>query len=164
MTKANLMYTIQNGSRLLRFEGEELGHSSSQNPKSLRWVEFTLYRTNNGQYVIERIGMSKVYHAIGCLVTRRNNSPVDPLPAQAISDTMVPCPDCRPNPDNEQYLVPENDRHRAQVCNTAESVISSLKQLDSNNTEYLTNVALRLLEQASEADPLISEAFYNEYI
>lgn len=149
---------------MLRFEGEKLAHSSSRTKQSQRWVEFALYRTKAGKYVIERTGVSIVFHAIGCPVTRRNNSPSDPLPADTISDTMVPCVECQPDRDIEQYLVPEAPRHRAQVCHSAESVVSSLKQFDSNNTEYLTNVAIRLLEQASESDPLISDAFYVEYL
>lgn len=158
------MYTIQNGSRLLRFEGNKLAHSSSRGRDSTRWVEFTLYRTSNGKYVVERTGVSIVFHSIGCPVTRRNNSPSDPLPAETVSATMVPCPECKPEREYEQYLVPESPRHRAQVCHSAESVVSSLKQFDSNNTEYLTNVALRLLEQAASADPLVSDAFYVEYL
>lgn len=158
------MYTIQNGKRLLRFNGDKLAHSSSRNKQSLRWVEFTLYRTTNGQYVLERTGISLVYHSVNCPVTRRNNSTVTPLPSESISDSMVPCHECHPLKDDEQYLVPESARHRAQICQTAASVIASLKQLDDNNTEYLTNVATRLLEQASEIDPLISDAFYVEYI
>jgi hypothetical protein len=159
-----MMYTIQNGKRLLKFNGEKLAHSSSKTKQSVRWVEFTLYRTTNGQYVLERTGISVIYHSVNCPVTRRNNSTVTPLPSEAISDSMVPCQECRPTREYEQYLVPESARHRAQVCQTAASVVSSLKQFDDNNTEYLTNVASRLLEQASELDPLISDAYYVEYI
>lgn len=158
------MYTIQNGNRLLRFEGEQLAHSSSRNKNSPRWVEFSLYRTNNGKYVIERTGISLVFHTVHCAVTRRNNNPTEPLPAETLSDRLVPCAECKPSRDEEQYLVPESPRHRAQVCHSPDSVISSLKQFDSNNTEYLTNVALRLLEQAAERDPRISDAFYVEYL
>lgn len=158
------MYTIQNGKRSLRFEGELLASSSSKTTRSPRWVEFNLYKTDAGQYVLERVGVSKVFHAIGCNVTKRNTSTIDPLPAEAVSDSMVPCVECRPSRETEQYLVPESERHRAQVCATALSVVSSLKQFDSNNTEYLTNVSLRLLEQASEVDPLIADVFYIEYL
>lgn len=158
------MFTIQNGKRVLRFQGEKLAHSSSKTKNSTRWVEFTIYRTDSGKYVVERVGVSIVFHNVHCAVLRRNSGPSDPLPTETISDNMVPCPECNPDRDAEQYLVPENIRHRAQVCATAESVISSLKQSDSNNTEYLTNVALRLLEQAAEVDPLIADAYYVEEI
>lgn len=158
------MFSIQNGKRILRFQGEKLAHSSSKGPNSTRWVEFTLYRTDSGKYVVERVGVSVVFHSVHCAVLRRNSGTSDALPAETISDTLVPCPECLPLRDEEQYLVPENIRHRAQVCASAESVISSLKQSDANKTEYLTNVALRLLEDAAEADPLIADAFYVEEI
>lgn len=159
-----MMYTIQNGKRILRFQGKKLAHSSSQTKQSIRWVEFAIYRTDSGKYVVERVGMSIVYHSVHCAVLRRNGGPTDALPSETISDRMVPCEECFPNKEEEQYLVPENIRHRAQVCISAENVISSLKQFDANNTEYLTNVALRLLEQAAEVDPLIADAFYIEEI
>ena len=45
----------------LRFKGYEIGHVSSEKPdgpSSIRWTEITLYKTESGKYVVERVGMS----------------------------------------------------------------------------------------------------------
>lgn len=156
------MHTVQDGTRSLKFEGVQLAHSSSEGPGKSRWVEFSLFRTSNGKYVVSRTGVSVTFHRAQCPVVKRNG--IDPLPEETVADFMVPCRDCRPVRDNEQYLYPETSRHRAQVCRSAEGVLSYLKQYDSQDTEYLTDVARRLLEQASEVDDDISDVFYVEYI
>ena len=45
----------------LRFSGVELAHVSSEKPdgpSSQRWTELTLYKTNSGKYVVQKIGVS----------------------------------------------------------------------------------------------------------
>lgn len=156
------MYTIQDGARVLKFEGQELAQSSSQEPGKTRWVEFSLYRTRNGKYVVGRVGVSMTFHKSSCAVVKRNN--IDPLPAQVISSNLQPCRECSPSREAETYLYAETPRHRAQICTTARGVVDSLKQYDSRNTEYITDVARRLLEDAAKIDEDISDAFYVEYL
>lgn len=156
------MYTIQDGARLLRFEGTQLAHSSSEDSGKTRWVEFSLYKTRSGKYVVSRIGVSKTFHRSTCAVVRRNN--IDGLPAEVISESLHPCRECAPSRLTDTLLYPETPRYKAQICTTALGVVDSLKQYDSRDTEYLTDVARRLLEDAAKVDEDISDAFYVEYL
>ena len=61
MTKASpemREYEVVNGKRRIRFEGELLATSTSWEQGADRWVEFALYRTASGNYVLSRIGRS----------------------------------------------------------------------------------------------------------
>lgn len=48
------------GDRPLEFQGEELGHASSDAPDKARWFEVTIYQTATGRYVVHGVGMSRV--------------------------------------------------------------------------------------------------------
>jgi len=56
------MYEVKDGARTLQFDGLVLGKSSSWRKGSYRWIEFELYRTESGSYVLSRIGVSLIYH------------------------------------------------------------------------------------------------------
>jgi hypothetical protein len=156
------MHVVQDGSRNLKFEGKELAFSSSREKNKTRWIEFTLFRTEKGHYVLSRVGVSVVYHHGTCPTVKRNN--LDPLPSETIPTFMIPCDDCLPDLESDELVYPETDRKWAQVSDSAEGVVSSLKQLDSRGTEYLTVVARVLLERAAEKDSDISDAFYTEWV
>lgn len=57
-------YEIPHGDQLVRFEGELLGAASSEDfAKSQgrqRWHEVRVYRTIDGQYVVEKVGRSEI--------------------------------------------------------------------------------------------------------
>ena len=56
------MFEVKDGSRTLQFKGRLLAESSSWRRGSTRWIEFALYRTENGSYVLSRIGVSLIFH------------------------------------------------------------------------------------------------------
>ena len=60
------MFEVKDGARTLQFSGKLLGESSSYRPNSNRWIEFRLYRTQSGSYVLSRIGVSLIYHGAAC--------------------------------------------------------------------------------------------------
>lgn len=156
------MYTVKDGDRTLKFEGTELASSSSKSRGKYRWVEFKLFKTAGGDYVLYRLGATLYYHSGFCDVVRRNS--IDPLPAEVISHNLQPCERCSPQRDVDTLLYPEISRHWAQVSTSADGVVASLKKYDDNGTEYLTGVARRLLEEAAKKDEGISQAFYTEWI
>lgn len=53
-------FTVQDGRRQVQFEGRRLASASSEASGKRRWVEFTLYRTAGGMYVLHGIGRSVV--------------------------------------------------------------------------------------------------------
>jgi len=155
-------YSVRDGVRKLEFDGLQLAASSSRLPKKPRWVEFSIYRTPKGQYVLSRIGYSVFYHAKECYTVARNSlSPVDGL---ELSPEYIACSSCRPTMLDPEGVFPETPRYAAWVCSDAVGVVSSLMKEDDNGTEYLTNVARRLLMLAAEKDEKIADAFYVDRI
>lgn len=153
------MLQVKDGSRILQFEGHLLAESTSWRRGSHRWVEFFLYRTDeSGVYILSRTGVSTLYHTPDCAVVSRNN--LREVPAAELREHSVPCPQCRPDRDPSFPIIcPERDRHWAQVCDDAEAVLESLMKYDDSGSRYLTYVAQRLLEKASERDGDIERVY-----
>lgn len=155
------MYEVKDGARTLQFNGVKLGSSSSYRPGSVRWIEFALYKTESGSYVLSRVGVSLVYHAANCPLVRRyglTEQGVDTLDPEA-----VPCPECRPTM-NVPLVFPEKYRWWAQVSEDADAVLDALYKYDDSGARYLTKVAQRLLEEASENDPEVDSIYRVELI
>lgn len=162
MREDDMKYYVRDGVRTLEFNGVKLAESSSRDTKKPRWVEFELYRTPKNQYVLARIGVSVYYHSEDCqTVTRNKLSAVD---GSELSAAYVPCDFCKPAKLDIDGVYPETPRYAAYVCADAVSVVASLMKQDKNRTEYLTNVARRLLTDAARLDQEIADAFYTDRI
>lgn len=154
-------FQVKDGSRTLQFNGKLLGESSSWRKGSTRWIEFTLYRTENGSYVLSRVGVSLVYHGAACTLVKRyglTESSVGNLVQDAI-----PCEECNPS-KNLPLVFPEKNRTWAQVSEDAEAVLDALYKYDQGGARYLTHVAQRLLEMASKHDEKIDVVYRIETI
>lgn len=156
------MFQVRDTTRILQFEGVQLAHATSERRGSHRWVEFTLYRTQAGSYVLSRVGQTLLYHDPKCLVVTRNG--LASIPTGALADGHVPCPDCRPAPDALEEVCPESPRHWAMVSETPEGILEALYRVDEFGLHYLTSVAQRLMEHASSADPAIGAVYRTETI
>lgn len=156
------MYEVLNGKRTLKFDGVLLAYSTSFRPRSERWIEFSLYRTVGGSYVLSRVGETRLYHTPTCPVVERNG--LVPIPLPALREESVPCNICRPDRVETDMVAPELPRYWAQVSDTAEAVVEHLYKLDEQGARYLTSVAERLLEEAAELDPQIERAYRTELI
>jgi hypothetical protein len=155
------MYTVKDGARSLQFNGKLLGQSTSKRNDSTRWIEFELYKTDSGSYILSRIGVSLVFHGAACPLVRRYG--LQESPYSNINKKSVPCVEC--NPSEEAELVfPEKYRHWAQVSEEPGAVLDALYKYDDNGARYLTNVAQRLLEEASKNDGLIADIYKIEII
>jgi len=155
------MFEVKDGSRILQFSGHLLGESSSWRRGSVRWIEFKLYRTENGKYILSRVGVSLVFHSSTCpLVKRYGLSESQP---HEIKEFAMPCEECDPERDLP-ILFPEKDRTWAQVSDDAEPVLDALYKYDQNGARYLTHVAQRLLEEAAEVDEQIDSVYRVEII
>lgn len=155
------MHQVRDGTRVLQFNGQKLSHSSSHRPDSSRWIEFTLYKTDKGSYILSRVGVSLVFHSSVCpLVTRYglHEGSVTELTSYA-----VPCEEC--NPDySDPIIYPEKYRYWTLVSEDASAVVDALYKTDENGTRYLTKVAQRILDDASEIDPDLDAVYRVEYI
>ena len=127
------MHEVKDGSRTLQFSGKLLAESSSWRPGTYRWIEFKLYKTDNGSYIISRIG------------------------------DALPCEECRPT-RSVAIIFPEKHRHWAQVSEEPTPVLDALYKYDQGGARYLTNVAQRLLEDASDMDRGIESVYRIELI
>lgn len=142
-------YQVRGKGTVLNFDGTKIASASSRD-RDARWIEFTIYRADTGQYVVDRVGKSIVYHSQGCKVVEQNY--LANVPADEVPGNFVPCDRCRPSRFDPDGLFPERERPYFQTCDTAEGVLKFLERKDRDGLRYLTNVSRELLEEASEND------------
>lgn len=155
------MYEVKDGTRTLQFQGTLLAKSSSWRRGSTRWIEFELYRTESGSYILSRVGVSTVYHGAACSLVKRYGLTESGF--TSLGDNAIPCEECRPTSEAD-LVFPEKHRYWAQVSEEAEAVLEALYKYDQGGARYLTNVAQRLLEEASEKDENIESVYRIELI
>lgn len=159
------MFQVKDGDRVLQFEGELLAHSSSYRPDSDRWVEFDLYRTRAGAYVVSRVGYSVLYHTGSCAVVRKGRH--EPAPVATLTQESRPCEMCSPVADIDQanqLIYPEKPIYWAQPCSNADAVLESLAKYDQDGARYFTHVARKLIRDASEKDFALRDSYFVETI
>ena len=155
------MYEIKDGSRTLQFEGSLLGKSSSFRRGSTRWIEFELYKTESGAYVLSRVGVSLVYHGAACPLVKKYG--LQEISFDELDGDSIPCEECYPTHEAD-LVFPEKHRYWAQVSDEADAVLDALYKYDPSGARYLTNVAQRLLEEASMKDSNIDAVYRIEVI
>jgi hypothetical protein len=155
------MFKVQDGSRTLQFNGALLGISTSKRNDSTRWIEFALYKTDSGSYILSRVGVSLVFHAPVCPLVKRYG--LSEVSYSEIDSNSIPCLDCSPSEEAE-LVFPEKYRHWAQVSDDPGAVLDALYKYDDNGARYLTNVAQRLLEESSKKDEEIADVYRIEII
>lgn len=155
------MIEVQDGSRILKFNGKLLGKSSSWRRGSTRWIEFELYRTENGSYVLSRVGVSVIYHAASCPLVKRYG--LLEVSVDDLRNDVTPCEECKPSFE-AAMVFPEKYRYWAQVSEDPNAVLEALYKYDNGGARYLTHVAQRLLEEASDVDKGIESVYRIELI
>ena len=155
------MLEVRDGTRTLQFNGSLLADSSSWRNGSFRWIEFELYKTENGSYILSRVGVSLVFHGAACPLVKRYGL-TEIASDEADADT-TPCDTCNPTLD-APIIFPEKDRYWAQVSEEPEAVLEALYKYDQGGARYLTRVAERLLEDASDKDTGIEKVYRIEFI
>jgi hypothetical protein len=156
------MFQVKDGARTLQFEGEKLAVSSSYRPGSNRWIEFSLFKTLEGNYVLARVGVSNIYHTSTCTLVARyglHETTPDRLDAKA-----VPCEECNPSFYNEVFVFPEKYRYWTLVSQEPDAVLEALYKRDDFGARYLTKVAQRLLDTAAENDAELDQIYRVETI
>lgn len=119
---------------------------SPRKPSPHRWVEFALYRSDGGTYVLARVGHSLLYHRPDCVTVGEYDLRIGAAPADG-----VPCELCVPAPD-DGVVCPETPRPFAAMYKEPAALVRSLER-DGASGRYMTHVAARLMEQAAAADP-----------
>lgn len=155
------MYEVRDGARTLQFEGAMLGSSSSYRRGSTRWIEFELFRTESGSYVLSRVGVSTVFHSGACNLVEKYK--LNGAAVETLDDAAIPCEQCQPTFD-VPLVFPEKYRYWAQVSDAPQAVLEALYKYDENGARYLTWVARRVLEEAARNDEEISAVYRVETI
>jgi hypothetical protein len=155
------MIAVKDGNRTLYVDGELLGSSTSYRHGSTRWIEFKLYKTISGQYVLSRIGVSIVYHGAACGLVINYN--LQEMSRENLELNSIPCERCSPDGSIE-LIFPEKNRYWAQVSEQPSAVLDALYKYDDNGARYLTNVAQRLLEDSAKKDKNIADVYRFEII
>lgn len=147
---------VRDQDRVLEFVGEKIGHASSEGPHSLRWTEIEIYKTEAGNYVVHRIGVSLVYHSLnGRGKNCRSGRTVEAADVARDIDAE-PCPDCQPDLDAVSRVRQETDRHSAEAVSGAQDLVRALSLTRDNGMTYLSAVAREALLKAAEKDPDLS--------
>lgn len=154
---------MNNDRQELRFTGVHLGFASTEHRGSDRWVEFSIYRTESGKYILSRIGRSVRYHDKICRTVAKNPQ-LRPVPVATLTEDMSPCDECLPNgddhlADNDQ-IYPEMDRPAASVYESVDDLMDGLMLINEHGLPFLTHVAQDVLAAASENDAAIHQAYY----
>lgn len=155
------MLQVRDGDRTLQFNGTLLAKSTSKRRDSLRWIEFELYKTESGSYILSRVGVSLIYHGAACSLVSRYG--LKEASTSLLPPAAIPCEECRP--DNSLDLIfPEKYRYWAQVSDRPEAVLDALHKYDNNGARYLTSVAERLLKDAAQLDSEIAHVYNVEIV
>jgi hypothetical protein len=155
------MLEVKDGDRTLQFNGKLLAKSTSQRRGAVRWIEFELYQTESGSYILSRVGVSLVFHGAACSLVKKyglnekSNTQLEP--------GAIPCELCQPD-DMIDLVFPEKYRHWAQISEKADAVLDALYKYDENGARYLTSVAQRLMQEAAKVDKSIAEVYNYEII
>lgn len=155
------MLEVRDGDRTLQFNGKLLAKSSSERKDSIRWIEFELYQTESGSYILSRIGVSLVFHGAACALVKRYG--LQEKPSSSLSSGAISCEECQPD-ETLDLIFPEKYRYWAQISEKADAVLDALYKYDNNGARYLTSVAQRLLQEASRVDLGVANVYNVEIV
>jgi hypothetical protein len=155
------MLEVKDGDRTLQFNGRLLAKSSSKRRDSTRWIEFELYMTESGSYILSRVGVSLVFHGAACLLVKKYG--LQEKSNSELMENAIPCEECNPD-DTISLIFPEKYRHWAQISEKADAVLEALYKYDDNGARYLTGVAQRLMQEAAKVDLSIANVYNYEII
>lgn len=160
-------HKLRDGHRVVYVTGAMLGEADSQSGEEVRWTELTLYRTTRGNYVLQKIGRSDVFHTPECKRQSKGRK-YDSLQGawdytlatgdaepdnRTMEERYVPCEDCDPDHDVAPVFA-ERDIFSIATYNSAKALFDALHRRDARdaNAQYLSRVARELLEKASDKD------------
>jgi hypothetical protein len=162
MTTMAAYTELWNGDQRVRFDGTELAHTSSEHglrgARKSRWTEITVYRTDDGKYVINKVGKSRmVHHDLDCNVLRNNT---DPLPQVKIDpDEHELCRDCWHRGVSPTFGYLENDHGAVTIADGPEGAVAAMYSKDPHGVWTLTWIARDALDDAMDSDSDLEQAY-----
>lgn len=157
-------YQVRDRSRLVAFDGALLATVSSRSgPEQPRWTEMSLYLTDGGSYVLEKVGRSVVTHVEGC------DGPNGPIPRFQDAhpgddpDDGYEYHDCVPDQYDFTTLLVEEDRFWAVIAEQPEQIVDALYRRH-DDARFLPRISVELLQLASMHDVRIASTWRVERI
>jgi hypothetical protein len=155
------VFSVKDGDRTLQFNGSLLAKSTSERKGSNRWIEFELYKTESGSYILSRVGVSLVFHGAACSIVSKYK--LSEASIYDISRKSAPCEECNPD-DSLDLVFPEKYRYWALIASEPEAILDALYREGDNGTYYLTSVSQRLLRDAAKLDKDIASVYNFEIV
>lgn len=150
-------YVVPDQYDVVEFDGWRLAHARTDaDPREPRWTELTVYRTVAGQYVVQKVGKSLVFHDPRGACNRGVATDHQDLP-----DDAVPCPRCLAGPDaldGADEVDLELDRNAVVVCARPQDVAPALLVRRHDGARVMSGVSQRVLDLAVEVDDDLYEA------
>lgn len=157
-------YQVRDINRTLSFTGTLLAESSSRTVGKPRWTDLRLYRTDNGTYILEKVGASRLMHMPGCRKSMGDLPRFQDLyPGADPDDPEFAYDDCVPDPYDFTALRIEQDRHWAQITERPEAIVKAVMRYKGGVTKMPYTSAV-LLAKAAEVDDGIAEVYDEAWI
>lgn len=156
-------YQVRDGSRLLTFEGQRLGHISSRRPGIARWTEMTVYKTVGGSYVLEKVGRSILTHSPGCSAILSELPRFQDAHPGDDPDEDYEYHDCVPDVYDFPSLLAEEDRYWAIISDDPAKIVDALYRR-REGTRHLPRISIELLEEISANHPEFGTDWKTEHI
>jgi hypothetical protein len=172
MTTMAAYQELWNGDQKVHFTGEMLSRQSSEyglrGARKGRWTEITIYRADDGKYIVSKIGKSRVVHrTMDCAVLINNTDELDLVPIDPDEHELCrgsqTAPSCWRRP--RVHLPPtgylESDHGNVFVADGPEGAIASMYSKDKLGVYSLTWVASDALQDAMDKDADLESAYLN---
>lgn len=151
-------FVVRNGVQEMEFVGELLSHASTERDHSVRWTEIKIFKTQGGNYVIQTLGVSVVYHVSGTKCTKKG---AEILGSQLPLDAE-PCFKCGPQSQTDEGFRPgdpyvmERNLSSAKVVEDPKRIQEAMTTYDNGRKVYdLSPVAKEALQVAAAQDPAL---------
>lgn len=152
-TASMQQHKAYNGEQEFVFVGDLIGFGTTRTDDKIRWTEISVYRTRGGKYIIEKVGVSDVFHALDSSCKRQNWAKEEFDPAEGLR----PCPRCNPKTYGQVYV--EADRHSTHVTDTPKGAVQSVYNRDKDGVEFMTIVGHQALIEAAKNDKAIRQEY-----
>lgn len=156
---ATRKYRVNDQYQVLEFEGTLIGEATTETDQSPRWTEIRIYKTAGGNYIVERVGVSLVYHDPEADCASGLSRGVRDL-LENDTRELEPCERCNPldleDMRPESRVKVETNRNSASAV-SADKLVEALTLSRPNGSKYVSNVAQTALSRALEHDPSLAD-------
>ena len=162
-----MVYTeLRNGDQRVHFDGELLSSASSehgyQGARKPRWTEISIYRTDEGKYVVSKIGKSRVVHvSMQCRIIKNNEDPFQPMDLSGGPGDMILCTNCWKRGELSKIGYLENEHATAVPADLPRGAVAACYSRDQNGLWSLSWLAQDALLDACDHDPDLEAAYKN---